>query len=541
MAFNPSTTIFLCNVDFDNTYKNVRYFKTRGAQLEYFMSTVVRRFEKYVTVRKKLPNGGTVSTVQVEANIEALRALPCNYMIYQNANHGERFFYSFITDLIYINPDVTEIQFETDVFQTWFHDVEIMPSYVVREHAATDGIGEHIVPEKFGVEEYRYTKLPVVNRCENWGYLLCCSKSNEANAPKGTVYSGIYQGLYFYYFAAADVQELNNMLVELESEGSDSVVSIAVVPEFNVSLNHLGTGGGERLFSSDEPRSVDIDVPISDAGSAFGSYTPKNNKLHTYPYEALICTNHSGQEVEYLLEDFTDRNAIQFKLYGDVSASPSLSMIPRNYQGISTNYDAGISITGFPQCAFNSDTFKLWAAKNMFGTVVDTAVNVGKIVGGVAALSSVPATGGASAPVAGGAGIAMIGSGAAGIASTIGNYVKASKEPNRTAGGGAKNNLLTAMGYNRFDFYIRRIKAAHARTIDDYFTMFGYQTNRVKIPSLSSRPYFNYVQTADVNIIGGVPQDDLTHLKNIFNSGVTLWKSGCAVGNYSVNNGVSDT
>ena len=89
---------------------------------------------------------------------------------------------------------------------------------------------------------------------------------------------------------------------------------------------------------------------------------------------------------------------------------------------------------------------------------------------------------------------------------------------------------------NKFDIYYRSIKREYAQTVDDFFTMFGYQTNRVKVPNVSSRPCFNYVQTIDINIIGAIPNDDMLKLKNIYNSGVTLWKPTATVGDYSGNN-----
>lgn len=36
MEFTPRGTIYLCTVDFDNSYKNVVYFSNRDAQKNYF-------------------------------------------------------------------------------------------------------------------------------------------------------------------------------------------------------------------------------------------------------------------------------------------------------------------------------------------------------------------------------------------------------------------------------------------------------------------------------------------------------------------------
>ena len=91
------------------------------------------------------------------------------------------------------------------------------------------------------------------------------------------------------------------------------------------------------------------------------------------------------------------------------------------------------------------------------------------------------------------------------------------------------------------DFFIQRktIKAEYARRIDEFFTLYGYKTNRVKVPNLTGRPQWNYVKTIDVNLIGGLPQTDMPKLKNIFDKGVTVWHNETNIGNYEMANGVA--
>ena len=85
-------------------------------------------------------------------------------------------------------------------------------------------------------------------------------------------------------------------------------------------------------------------------------------------------------------------------------------------------------------------------------------------------------------------------------------------------------------------FYKRTARKDIAKSVDDFFTMYGYQTNKVKIPNTYSRPYFNYVQTNGVNIVGAIPNDDMERLKRVYDEGVTLWNPNATVGDYSVDN-----
>lgn len=543
MAFNPSSTIYLCNVPIDSTYKNQIYFANKTQQQIYFSNKVVKTFSDYLTVRTTRPDGSLQSSVKVNANIDIIRSLPCNYMYYQNANHGTKFFYAFITKIIYVNEGTTELVFETDVYQTWLFDVILKPSYVVREHPETDRIGEHLVPEKFNFNDYDYEQAIVFDSLNEWGYLVATTEQQGTDGSRGKQMSGIYQGLYFYYYH--NVNNLNDFLDAIEKEGGDCIQSITLIPQFCISENIIGAtetdkeSGEGWLYYSSEPASHTFYVDTVMTNRRFDDYEPRNNKMYSSPFFNLVVTNHNGEEAIYNIEDFynnkgktTPERSLCFTMKGDVSMNPSVTLYPNWYKGIAENYDCGISISGFPQCAFNSDTFKLWLAKNQFGIALDTVGNVGQIVAGVAGAVG---TGGIGAVL----GASQVVSGVQGVMSTMNGVYQASKEPNKSHSGNAKNNLLTAMKKNTFDIYFRSIKPEFAKTVDDFFTMYGYQTNRVKVPNVSSRPYFNYVQTIDVNIIGGIPSDDMERLKLIYNSGVTLWKHVATIGDYSVDNSPS--
>ena len=84
MTFNPTSTIYLCNVPIDSTYQNEIYFASPIQQQNYFSSKTVQPFTNYLTVRKTLPDGYLQSSVKVDANIDTLQSKNCNYMYYQN-------------------------------------------------------------------------------------------------------------------------------------------------------------------------------------------------------------------------------------------------------------------------------------------------------------------------------------------------------------------------------------------------------------------------------------------------------------------------
>lgn len=105
--------------------------------------------------------------------------------------------------------------------------------------------------------------------------------------------------------------------------------------------------------------------------------------------------------------------------------------------------------------------------------------------------------------------------------------------------GNLSSSNATLIGYNMIDkniFTRYSIKAQFARRIDQFFDMYGYLTNEVKIPNLNNRPNWNYIKTIGVNIIGDIPQEDLQILRNLFDNGITLWHNTNNYLDYSKNN-----
>lgn len=79
------------------------------------------------------------------------------------------------------------------------------------------------------------------------------------------------------------------------------------------------------------------------------------------------------------------------------------------------------------------------------------------------------------------------------------------------------------------------IRPEIAKSIDDYFDMYGYATNKLKVPNMEGRESWNYVKTKDVIISGSLPVDSMDAVKKMFNSGIRFWH-GDFVGDYSRSN-----
>ena len=95
-----------------------------------------------------------------------------------------------------------------------------------------------------------------------------------------------------------------------------------------------------------------------------------------------------------------------------------------------------------------------------------------------------------------------------------------------------------SIGNNNFKLYNFVIKEEYARTIDNYFNLYGYKVNRLKLPELYSRRNWNYIKTIGCNFTGDIPQQDLEKIKSIFNNGITFWHNANNYLDYSANNDI---
>lgn len=132
--FTPDTTIILLKgVECDamnNTYWGC--FSTPEEQYNFYMNNFENQKITYDNYTYQRSNG----VVLVDGAFDDLRTY--NYMMYRNkkTGNGAKWIYCFITSIAYVSDNVTSIQFETDVMQTWRFEIEkdILPSFVAYEH-----------------------------------------------------------------------------------------------------------------------------------------------------------------------------------------------------------------------------------------------------------------------------------------------------------------------------------------------------------------------------------------------------------------------
>lgn len=536
----PLTQIRLLNIPIDSTNKHQLYFKNTDDQYNYMNSKVKKTFTRYTYQRKD-------SIFRIETPIDSIH--DCNYLMYRN-DTSAKWFYAFITRREYISDDVTAIHVQTDVWQTWFNNITLLDSFVEREHVADDSIGANTVPESLETGSYVCNDIVSLFTGGKNTYIIMqlSGLPDELQVNRNiTEYNGIFSGTLNVAFQTTfSAGKMVSILDELGK--GDAIVGIYLLPKSlvkNVNFEVMSFKVGSRTISNE----VGL-IPISTAheslktvtgitATSLNGYTPNNNKLYTYPYSYFYVSNNVGVDAEFHYEDFVG-NSASFKTIGSITPGGSIRTIPLNYNKQSdsssslNSYNAGITFPKYPIASWSNDLYTNWQTQNAVNqgiSYVGAAVAIGA---GIAMMATGVGAGAGATTI--GASVAGVTGGVGTIANTLAKSYEHSLVPPQARGNTNAGDVVYSASKMNMPLYKMSIRYEYAKIIDDYFTMFGYKVNKVKKPNISSRPHFNFVKTIDCNIKGNVPEEDIIKIKNIFNAGVTFWKNGDNLGNYSLTN-----
>ena len=136
MAITPNTVLRLIKVPLEIDNKNQLTFQNELAQRQYFLSLPHLEITEISYQRKD-------NVIYFPEHIDSI--LNYNYVMYQNTNYGNKWFYAFITNI------------STDVFQTWQFDFSFKQSFIEREmiNVNEDIPGSNLLPEGLETGEFK--------------------------------------------------------------------------------------------------------------------------------------------------------------------------------------------------------------------------------------------------------------------------------------------------------------------------------------------------------------------------------------------------
>lgn len=516
MYIQPGTNInILHNVPLDNTYDHTIHFSSEGAQYSYFAGLV-----KYTLTTNTYQR---VNKGRARVGIKADDLYDCNYMMFQNSSFGNKWFYAFITSVEYVNNVTADITFELDVIQSWYFDWEFEQCFIERMTTPTDEIGEHIEPEPVTLGEYVYNDYKQLSVLSPLAVIVAYVDADKG----GRLYGGVYGGCTLVAFNANDVSTINSFLDKFIQK-PDSIVDMYLVPA--VAVGGLTTGQATIIETSKKNTIIEDGgaIPAVNNSMELDGYKPKNNKMYTYPYNFVNINNASNGSINLRYEFFTDLTP-HWEIAVPITKPVECILRPTHYKGSSNkvNTSESISLSGYPTCSWNFDTYKVWATQSTipyFMKAANSVANAGIVMA---------ATGGIAAPLVG----AKLGTSLfSQVTDRMVDGYKASIATDIYKGN--LNSGSTNVGARVQEFFGGRmsITAQYAKQIDDFFTRFGYNVRRVGKPYTNNRPHWTYLQTSGCTVKGSIPADDMKTICSIHDNGITYWMNGNEVGDYSLNN-----
>lgn len=585
--------VILKNIPLDAGYKNTISFRNAEEQLQYFLNpsrvkaTLTRQ---YYT---RIENG--VIRAQVFTNDEGVSGADyyrdCNYLCFTNnatletSGYSHKWYFAFITSISYVNNSVAEIRFQLDVMQTWAFNYALKDSFVEREHSASDLIGEHVLPEPLDATQYvnewvqyegelgMMSQNPHIPGFDSWSVIVWATFNQKYEDYQAQISGSMYNGLCANVFTGSSAQGLASAVNEwlngaVEAGKEEGIVAINMFPTQFLQYQTAGSYDSRSMSSAVSTRTLNVQRTPS-----WGGANIRNNKLYSYPYTMLTLQTHNGDTLHLRYEWFPSNRAIELYMRCALSPTPQCDISPMNYAAMTgINPLERLAITNFPQCAYNTDAYKAWMAQNSVSIGISTvssllgvatsAFTAGQMITGGSSMLGTSwhenlSTGRRTETQSG---VNPIGNTAQGfnrannaglISSAIntGTLIANNANAIRLASiqppiaRGNQSNLLD-VAYGRFGFYVYQthLAAESALAVDDFFTRFGYATQRVKVPNTRVRQGWTYVKTngcfAVPNTNAGLPSDDLTKICQIFDAGITFWRytENMDVGNYEQDN-----
>jgi hypothetical protein len=567
----------MSGIPFTSDYKNSRWFDNITDQTNYFLN----KNSVFLISESNFQRIENHTFISVNEGIDDLWNV--NYIMFQNASYNNKWFYAFVTKLEYKQKKTTYIYFEIDVLQTWMFQLNFKPSFVVREHCPL--WNEDGSPVINTVDEgLNYgTEYDVVfaDNCKPYNdifflVIVCKSAMHDSNNIDPTL-NGLPQPLSYYVHPfKLDGSDLNvsvggggltlskitevikgimtqtkaiNDVVSLyvtDYIGCDTPLSEGYVTFDSNRFQKVTIGTIDTVYVKSIPSYEPITKTFTDKYANYHDVT--ESKLLMYPYTVLILDDFKGNR-RVLKNEYINNKDINLFIKGSLGTENKVAYSIDDYNQLVT--DTYAYVTGMENAVINNNPNDIPILNDYLAAFLQghkNSINVQKqsayfngIVGGI--------TSGAGAMAAGWTGNAAgVAQGLGGIVSSGGNailQIQAIEAKQKDIGNIPPS--IASMGSNsNFDYgnyfygmYLikKQIKPEYIKKLTDFFNMFGYKKNEVKIPNLHTRQYWNYVQTLNCMITGDMNNQDLQIVKNIFDNGITLWHTD-DIGNYALTNEV---
>lgn len=524
--FTPNTNLRLLSTPLESDYSNTLYFADIAAQSAYFTSKTVKIITDFNYIKKD-------NSIAINEHIDSL--YNCNYVMYQNSNFTNKWFYAFIVRMEWLSNNSTRIYLATDVIQTWFFDITYYQSYIDRCHSDTDIVGDNIVPEDFtGAGRGGYDQAGSQDLTPNWVTVFATTRPDGTPLPP-TDLSGIISGTGAAWRHQYDNATLTTLLNEYVKNGTATAVA---------KIQQWPAGNHSATFS------------FAKHPSTINGYSPKNKKLLSGAFISCYMTMF-GQELEFNPEYITGNSVSAQIVVDDTSGSVGctitnygnsnianfslVAVIPESswaYNQYKNDYNLHSGSNAIYQERMryqrnlNAANANVGAAQGIASTIagaIDTVNPVTWALGkGRQAVSNVIE--GAQQTYNQGAIAGWYEKGVDEISQDLATITESYSAP--ATGSVATSNIYITGNKTALSYGYKVPPRDIIKRCDDYLTVYGYKQSTYKVPNLHARLNWTYIRTLGLHASGNFPDEDMDLIKRIFDKGIFFWSSTAIFGNF---------
>lgn len=531
----PNTTLYVCVVPWNNDLKNVQSYASRAEQITTIQGLLTHKYEHINVIRRD-------SDLILKGVNENLTQ--CNYLMYQNKDISDKWYFAFIDSVQYNSLNSVIISHSIDVWQTYQFDIIYYKNLILRSHVAKtdDVVGRWLAPEPISVAPEFERKHNVFNDLSWTPQYVLHSTSVFNNTTKKYEYKGNGTGATLsaeygiFVDSDNDVQnvvknygkmspaealksndddEYSNWISDLlTGQTIDKAVKLISTTSISQLQDHRNeliglyaipkwVHDGTNKYATNNIKKKDVTTTLPTTTLACG-YAPRNKKMLTSLCKAYLFYNENGFKLPLKPELFTSDTPTFTVKSTELSTNGFLLQVG-NY----ADYTAKTN-----KISYNCENRLGYDANTGLDKVLNTLTSV---VGVVNAVGSV-----ASQAYAGNIGGAV--QGTVGAVQQSINMIDALGQ--RGVNTGASGDIMTITEKRAMPIFADVSPTeAQCRYIDDYLDVYGYAINEIgKISTyMNNRTNWNYIQVSNCNIKVSAPNDDINKLKQMFESGVTIW------------------
>lgn len=513
------------------------YRDTRLTDYDTRLFTVSSERDNFFARRLRYTYGGAtyIRDGVCRVGVNAGQLYDVDYCSFVNTGFNNKIYYAFVRRVEYVNENSCDVYMDIDYYMTFMFDFTIGTCFVEREHVSNDTIGANTVAEPINFDNTFLINYDL-ELFNNWDVIIYYTPNwedkvssigtdgtiNYSKGVNGEALGSINQGLYSganRLVLDFNAGQINDNIDTLLRDGYE-ILKIVMIPQ-EFTNNPGGNYTMETNLSKSRP------IPYM-SRSVNKQYTPKNNKCFTYPYYYAKLSTHNKNEAVIPIYRMYDgdgnfysemRICYQFST-ANIKAIMAPVAMDGKYNSL-TNF-ASVEIDDFPTCQWSESQ-------------ISSVMSPSGLVSAVSSLAS--ATSGTIGSVVG----LITGAGNGNILSPIQDVINEANKIFLTPPvmkGVSSGGELSASN-NSFGFYIYTMGLCgeDMERLDDFFTRFGYRVDKYKVPSTTSRQYFNYVKTVDFVAEGSIPNEAREEIRKRFINGITLWHVD-DIGNYNVSNSI---